>query len=151
MKKRMKSLKVKEHLMQLIPRLLIIIIVGQTLPFKFLGSEESVWIFSQLNMEPYGRIFTGILELTAILFLLTRFYRIGAYMTLGIVGGALIFHLTILGVEIQNDGGLLFILSIIVTLSSLWLITYQRIFKTDSQLDIQFKKPHRNLDTVELR
>lgn len=46
-------------------RLIAAVIMLQTLYFKFTGAEESVHIFSQLGIEPWGRIGTGILELAA--------------------------------------------------------------------------------------
>ena len=113
-----------KDLIHWIPRIITAIIIGQTLPFKFLGAEESVWIFEQLYMEPYGRLVIGISELIAIGLLVTRYYAIGAFISLIIVGTANVLHLTILGIEIQNDGGLLFLLSIIVVVCSLWILIY---------------------------
>ena len=46
-------------------RILAALIMLQTLYFKFSASEESVYIFSALGMEPWGRIGTGIMELIA--------------------------------------------------------------------------------------
>lgn len=141
MKHSKKTSRLKGNLIHLIPRLLIIVIIGQTLPFKFFGAEESVWIFTQLNMEPYGRILVGSLESIAIVLLLTRFYGVGAFMTSAIVGTAFILHLVKLGTVIQNDGGLLFILSIIVTLNSLWLVGYAFIVKKYNVYTIASTRP----------
>lgn len=140
--------KVKENWIHFIPRLLIVVIVGQTLPFKYLGAEESIWIFTQLNMEPYGRVLVGILESVAIVFLLTRFYWIGAYMSLAIVGSASLLHIVSLGIEIANDGGLLFILSIIVSLSSLWLVVYWNFFRKKSGITLRLNKRKIEFDTM---
>ena len=45
-----------------IARLVAAIIMIQTLYFKFTGAEESVYIFTTIGMEPWGRIGVGVLE-----------------------------------------------------------------------------------------
>jgi uncharacterized membrane protein YphA (DoxX/SURF4 family) len=85
----------------------------QTLFFKFTASEESVYIFSTLGIEPYGRIGSGIAELIAsILILIPRTTIYGALLGMGILGGAIVSHLFVLGIEVKNDGGLLFGLAV---------------------------------------
>lgn len=94
-------------------------ILLQTLFFKFTGAPESVWIFSQLGVEPYGRIFTGVFELIAsVLILVPATRAIGAVSALGLMSGAILSHLFILGVAVQGDGGLLFGLAVLVSLLS---------------------------------
>jgi hypothetical protein len=89
-------------------------IMLQTLFFKFTAAPESVYIFSTLQAEPYGRIGAGIVELVAsILLLLPRTTFIGAMLGLGTMVGAIFSHLFILGINVQNDGGQLFILGVI--------------------------------------
>ena len=91
------------------------VILLQTLYFKFTGAPESVYIFSQLGIEPYGRIGTGVLELIiSMLLLVKRTSLIGAIFGIGVILGAILSHLLILGIEVQGDGGLLFGLAIIV-------------------------------------
>jgi hypothetical protein len=81
--------------------------------FKFTASEESVYIFSTLGIEPYGRIGSGIAELIAsILILIPRTTIYGALLGMGILGGAIVSHLFVLGIEVKNDGGLLFGLAV---------------------------------------
>jgi hypothetical protein len=81
----------------------------QTLFYKFSASEESVYIFSSLGMEPWGRIGSGVMELIASLLLLyPRTTFIGAALGLGLMAGAIFFHLTKLGIVVLGDGGLLF-------------------------------------------
>jgi uncharacterized membrane protein YphA (DoxX/SURF4 family) len=100
-----------------IVRLTAAFILLQTLYFKFTGAEESVYIFSTLGIEPYGRIGSGIVELiAAILILIPRTTLIGALLGLGTMLGAIFSHLFILGIEVKNDGGELFILAIITFL-----------------------------------
>ena len=90
-------------------KLIAVIILLQTLYFKFTGAEESVYIFKTLGAEPYGRIGSGIIELIAsILILIPRTTLLGALMGLGTMLGALLSHLFILGIEVKGDGGELF-------------------------------------------
>ena len=95
-------------------RLTAAIIMLQTLFFKFTAAPESVYIFTQLGMEPYGRIGTGIVELIAgALLLYPPTTSIGAVLGLGLMGGAIMSHLTQLGINVQGDGGSLFALAVI--------------------------------------
>jgi hypothetical protein len=94
-------------------------ILLQTLFFKFTASEESVYIFSTLHMEPVGRIGSGVAELIAsILLLIPSTAALGAMLAMGVMAGAIASHLTVLGIEVKGDGGLLFALALIVFVSS---------------------------------
>ncbi|MBX2891096.1 MAG: DoxX family protein [Saprospiraceae bacterium] len=96
-------------------RLLVAGILLQTLFFKFTGAPESVWIFQTLGMEPWGRIGSGVVELVAsALILWPRATGLGAVVALGVMSGAILSHLTQLGIEVQGDGGLLFYLALLV-------------------------------------
>ena len=98
-------------------KVVTVAILVQTLYFKFTSAPESIYIFSTLGIEPYGRIGSGIVELIAsILILIPRTVLLGAILGLGTMAGAIISHLTKLGIEVQNDGGALFILAIITFL-----------------------------------
>lgn len=120
----------KKNIIYWILRLIAVVIMLQTLFFKFTGAPESVYIFSTLGMEPYGRIGTGILELTASLLLLfPKTTVFGAVLGLGLMSGAIFFHLTRLGIVVQDDNGLLFTYAILVFLSCLILaIAYRAQF-----------------------
>ncbi len=84
-------------------------IMVETLFFKFTGAPESVYIFSKMNLEPWWRYGQGIWELAAsILLLMPRTVWAGGILTLGALGAAIVSHITVLGIEIQGDGGLLF-------------------------------------------
>lgn len=108
-------------------RIIAAVILLQTLFFKFTASEESVYIFSRLGMEPFGRIGSGIGELiAAVLILIPRTTIIGAIFALGIIGGAILSHLLVLGIEVKNDGGLLFILALVTLACCLFLIWNDR-------------------------
>lgn len=96
-------------------RLVAAVIMLQTLYFKFTASEESVYIFSTVGMEPWGRIGVGVMELVAaVLLLVSATAWLGALLGAGLMVGAIFMHLTILGVEVKDDGGYLFALAIIV-------------------------------------
>ena len=106
-------------------RLIAAVILGQTLFFKFSGAEESRYIFSTLGMEPWGRYGSGVAELIAVvLLLIPRTAPLGALLGAGVLSGALLAHLTKLGIEVRGDGGLLFFLAItafICCIGVLWL------------------------------
>ncbi len=104
-------------------RIVAAVIMLQTLYFKFSGAEESVYIFSQLGMEPWGRIGTGVMELIAsLLILYPRTTHLGALLGLGLMSGAIFFHFTKLGIEVKEDGGLLFYYALTVFISCLVLV-----------------------------
>ena len=106
-------------------QLVVAAILAQTLFFKFTAAPESVYIFSKLGLEPTGRIASGVAELVAVILLLTpATVVLGALVALGVILGALASHLGPLGIEVQNDGGLLFALACVVFAGSaalLWL------------------------------
>jgi len=103
------------------------VILGQTLFFKFTGAPEARYIFTTLGVEPWGRIATGVLELVAVLLLLyPRTAVFGAVLALGLMGGAILSHLTRLGIEVQGDHGLLFTLAIIVLVVAAIIVVIRR-------------------------
>jgi len=90
-------------------------ILLQTLFFKFTAAPESVYIFTTLGAEPVGRIASGIAELiAAILLLVPATASLGAVLAMGVMAGAIVSHVTILGIAVRGDGGLLFTLAITV-------------------------------------
>jgi hypothetical protein len=113
-------------------RLVVAVILFQTLYFKFTGAQESVYIFAKLGIEPWGRIGSGVVELIAvILLLIPSTVTIGAILSLGAIGVAILSHLTKLGIVVINsdgtsDGGLLFALALIVFVSSAILLFLHR-------------------------
>jgi len=108
-------------------KVVVAIILLQTLFFKFTGAEESVYIFTKLGMEPAGRIGSGIVELiAAITIMIPALTWLGALLALGTISGALFFHFTQLGIVVMDDGGTLFILACIVFVSSAILLWKNR-------------------------
>lgn len=113
--------------MLLLLRIIISLILLQTLYFKFTASPESVYIFSTLGMEPYGRILSGVGELIAsVLLLIPSTVILGAILALGIISGALVSHLTLLGIVVMDDSGLLFALALIVFLLSIGILILKK-------------------------
>jgi hypothetical protein len=111
----------------LVLALIAAIILLQTLYFKFTAHPDSVFIFSELGMEPYGRIGIGVIELiTAILLLLPRTRAYGAVLGVGVISGALFFHLTQLGINVNGDGGKLFGLALATFVSCAALVLIER-------------------------
>jgi hypothetical protein len=103
------------------------IILLQTLFFKFTGAEESVYIFTKVGLEPWGRYGTGVVELIAAVLLFTSCYAwLGGLLALGLIGGAIASHLTVLGIVVHNDGGLLFGLALAVFLASALVVFIHR-------------------------
>ncbi|SHJ15922.1 DoxX family protein [Flavobacterium terrae] len=119
--------------LQLVLKIALAIILVQTLFFKFTASQESVYIFSKLNVEPYGRIGSGIIELFAsflLFFKRTKFYA--SLTVLGTMLGAIVSHVTVLGIEVMNDGGMLFLLASVCFFISAYLVfLYKNDFIND--------------------
>jgi len=112
---------------QLILRIIIAIILVQTLRYKFTAHPDSVYIFTKVGLEPYGRIAIGVFELiAAILILIPKTVWLGALLTLGIISGAIFMHLTDLGIEINGDGGMVFYMALVVFVLSLVILWINR-------------------------
>ena len=108
-------------------RFVAAVILIQTLYFKFTGSPESVYIFTTVGMEPWGRFGIGGAELIAGVLLVIRTTAwIGAGLALGLMAGAIMMHLTILGIVVQDDGGYLFALCLVVTFCSAYVVWHER-------------------------
>jgi putative oxidoreductase len=102
-------------------------ILLQTLFFKFTAAPESVYIFTKVGIEPWGRIGSGVVELiAAIILFVPGFSWLGAGLALGVISGALMSHLTVLGIEVQGDGGLLFGLAIVTFICSAIILFLDR-------------------------
>jgi uncharacterized membrane protein YphA (DoxX/SURF4 family) len=118
-------------MLRLIPALILL----QTLYFKFTAQPESVKLFTEIGMEPYGRIGSGVIELiAAILLLIPRYTGFGAILGLMMMTGALFFHLTKLGIYFDGDA-LLFTYAVITFVCCAILIL---VYK--SKLEKQFKR-----------
>ena len=120
-------------------RIAAAVILLQTLYFKFTAHPESVELFTKLGVEPWGRIGTGIIELiTGILLLIPSTVFIGAVLGIGLMSGAILSHITVIGIQSKGDGGQLFMLAIAVFVCCgiiMWLhkqqgiLLYKKLFK----------------------
>jgi hypothetical protein len=105
------------------------VILLQTLFFKFSGAKESVYIFSTLGLEPWGRLGSGVAELiAAVLLLLPHTVVVGAGLSLAVISGAIFSHLTKLGITLPQvgDHGELFALAVIVFVCSAAVLVLHR-------------------------
>lgn len=115
------------RILKRLPDIVAALILLQTLWFKFTAAPESVYIFSQLGAEPAGRIGSGVAELiAAALLLIPRTAWIGAAIALGIMSGAIVSHLTVLGIEVMGDGGTLFVLALAVAACAMYGLVRDR-------------------------
>ena len=103
------------------------VILGQSLFFKLTGAPEAVQLFTALGVEPWGRLTVGAVELvTVVLLLVPRTSAFGAIVALGLMIGAIGSHLTVLGIDLQGDGGALFAMAWIVLAASLTVAILRR-------------------------
>lgn len=104
-------------------QIFVALVYLQTLYFKFSAHPDSVYIFSTLGVEPAGRILVGILEgITAALVLIPKTRLPGAILSIGVISGAVLAHLGPLGIEVNEDGGSLFLLAVLVLMASLAIL-----------------------------
>lgn len=110
-------------------QLVAAVILFQTLFFKFTGAKESIYIFSTLGIEPWGRIGSGIVELIAsILLVIPGTVTLGAILSLATISVAIFSHLTKLGIALPavNDRGELFALAVVVLVASAGILLIRR-------------------------
>jgi putative oxidoreductase len=122
----LENMKAKE-IISWVLRSAIAIILLQTLYFKFTADPYSVFIFTKLGVEPYGRIALGIVELiTAILILVPRTKTIGVMLSFGIISGAILSHFLVIGINVKGDNGGLFTLALVVFAACLGLLVIHK-------------------------
>lgn len=81
-----------------IAQIAVVVIMGQTLFFKFTDHPETVALFDQLGQGALAYKSIGALELIAcILLLIPRSITIGAGLAVGLMSGAIMAHITELG------------------------------------------------------
>jgi putative oxidoreductase len=108
-------------------QIVVAVILLQTLFFKFTGAPESIYIFTTVGAEPWGRYGSGVMELIAgALLLIPGYAAIGALLSLGVGLGAVVSHLTVLGIDVQGDGGLLFGLACVVLVGRAVVLAIRR-------------------------
>jgi hypothetical protein len=123
----MNTLTKTEGAVSWICRIVAAVILLQTLFFKFSAAPESVYIFNKVGLGDAGRIGSGVAELiAAILLFVPGCAWLGALLALGVIGGAIMSHLTVLGIDVMGDGGLLFGLALVVAGCSAVLLFLHR-------------------------
>lgn len=123
------ELSKQQNIFSWVLQIIVAVILLQTLFFKFTGAAESVYIFTTLGAEPWGRIGSGIVELIASVLLLTpRTVWLGALLSLGVISGAIMSHLTMLGIKLTavGDNGELFALAVVVFVCSAAVLLIHR-------------------------
>ena len=113
-------------------QIVVALILLQTLFFKFTYAPETAYIFEGRGGRPAATL-VGAFELVAAVLLLCggRWAACGAALALGLIGGAIMTHLTSLGIEVKNpttgegDGGLLFGLALVVAAGSLVVLAFR--------------------------
>jgi uncharacterized membrane protein YphA (DoxX/SURF4 family) len=113
-------------------QVIVAVILAQTLVFKFTYAPETQAIFADKGGRPAATAVGG-LELVAAVLLLSggRWAAFGAVLAGGLISGAIMTHLTSLGIEVKNpttgegDGGLLFGLAVTVAVGSLVVLWYR--------------------------
>ena len=93
---------------------------------KLRGDPGSIAIFTSLDMEPTGRYIIGVVELAAALLLLSPFAASGSVLALGVIGGAVLAHVTQLGLVVNGDGGRLVGMLLVVLLCSGYVLVTRR-------------------------
>ena len=79
---------------------------------KFTGAAGAVTLFTDLHMEPGGRILIGVIEVISIALLLSpRLSAWGALLCLGVMTGAVLAHVTVVG--FGGPLAMLFVMAII--------------------------------------
>lgn len=111
---------------------------------RITAAPESVILFTKLGVEPWGRIGTGVIELVAsILLLIPATVSIGAFLGIGLMAGAILSHVAVIGIESQGDGGQLFTLAIVVLVCCIIIMVLnkkqglaylQKIFRKEATL-----------------
>lgn len=141
-------LKNKRKIIKSVLSIFISAIFIQGLFFKFTGSPETTHIFTVLNSWAAGFGFDGLFlppgifnayivgstELIAALLLLFGLFMkrplltaLGSVMALGVITGAVFFHLfTPLGIVVMDDGGTMFGMAVGIWISSLILIVMHK-------------------------
>jgi uncharacterized membrane protein YphA (DoxX/SURF4 family) len=109
----------------------VAVILAQTLFFKFTYAPETRYIFESRGGRPAATL-VGLAELACVvLLLIPRTAAIGAALTLIVISGAIVTHLTSLGITVRNpdtgacDGGLLFGLALAVAVGSLVVLAFR--------------------------
>lgn len=94
---------------------------------KFAASERCTWVFDQLGIEPWGRIFVGMAEVVAAMLVVIPSTRaVGAVASIGVMGSALMTHLFVIGIVVNGDRGAMFAMAVGTAVASVVLLWIER-------------------------
>ncbi len=93
---------------------------------KLIGDPGSVEVFVRLGMDPTGRYLVAVIELLGALLLLSPFAALGAVIAVSVMCGAIIAHVTQLGLVVNDDGGVLVGMLVVVLLCSGYVVISRR-------------------------
>ena len=100
-------------------------VLGYAAAPKLMGAADSVALFASIGMEPTGRVLTGVLELSAAVMLLSPTAACyGALLAAGVMSGAVMGHLTTLGIE--GPRRMMFLMALGVLAANLAIIYLRR-------------------------
>ena len=112
--------------------IVVIFLIAGPIP-KLTGAEGAIALFTELGAEPMGRYAVGAFEAFAIILILvpkTTIY--GAILTVGLMAGAIMGHLTKLGISISAEvhpdleGPMMFVMAVVAFLSALGILVVRR-------------------------
>lgn len=108
-------------------RLVPAAILALAVPAKFAGDPGAVAIFTQLDAEPFGRIATGVFESAAVILLLLPWTAIyGGLLAAGLMSGAILSHLAVIGLAPSGDPSM-FTMAVVAFSTALALIWRRRV------------------------
>ena len=116
-------------------RLVVAIILIQSLFFKFTGHAQAVHIFSTLGVEPWGSIVLGCIELIiGVSLLIPKSRTVATLAAMGVMAGALGAHLftplcIVVTWEGNSDKGQLFIIALITFIFCILCLILDRKIK----------------------
>lgn len=93
---------------------------------KLVGSKASIYIFESLGIGESRMLIATIEGLAAILLLTKSFPHYGAILGFGTMLGALIAHISVLGLNVDGDGGSLVVLMLVLMISTLLVMLIRR-------------------------
>ena len=93
---------------------------------KFTGDSGTVEVFASLDMEPGGRYVIAVIELAAALLIVSPFAALGSVIAVAVMCGAIIAHVTQLGLVVNNDGGMLVCMLVVVLICAAYVLVSRR-------------------------
>ncbi len=101
------------------PRLIAAGVMAFVSYLKLTHNPADITLFTELGMEPAGRVIIGVVEGLCAILLLSPYSAVGAVLTSAVMLGAIIAHATKLGLMVQGDGGQHVLLLALVMTSAL--------------------------------